>query len=576
MAVVLDFHRDRPAVASMKTYGKVTYRKRGRAGFWVLEDVPPHVRIRLKEVFRSQPQTEVKSFAFRDLNDVCADLVWFLSRYPMAMSDVDRERLEFGRQEFDRLRADNEAIMLPDWQPPPRVGFRPPYLTKVYHGQWQAVELLHRLKRLLVMDDVGLGKTWIALLTLAGSPEYLPAAIVVQSHMPSQWVKEFIEPMTYMTAHVIKGRSPYALPPANLYIFKYSNIASWVDIASTGFFKAVIFDEIQELRRGEETWKGRAAKIFAENAVLRCGLSASPIFNYGSEIFHIIEMIEPGALGTWDEFTREWCHMGAGDKWIVDDPEALGTYLREKLLVIRRERQGRKVNKLPIELDWDDDAAKQDDALTKALAITVLRGGFHESGQAARELDAHMRRVTGLAKARAVAAYARMLLHEGKPIIIFGWHRDVYRVWQRELAEFNPMLYTGTESNAQKDRAKAALISGKTKLVLMSLRSGAGLDGIQLVCKTLLFGELDWSPKIHDPQCIGRVDRPGQPADEIDAFYFWTNGGSDPLVMQVHGVKGSQARGIVDPTKGVEQIYTDESRVKMLARDYLERMGVSV
>ena len=63
--------------------------------------------------------------------------------------------------------------------------------------------------------------------------------------------------------------------------------------------------------------------------------------------------------------------------------------------------------------------------------------------------------------------------------------------------------------------------------------------------------------------------------DEITAIYFWTNGGSDPLVIQVHGLKGSQARGIIDPTKGVEHIYSDESRVKMLARQYLERHGVS-
>ena len=46
-------------------------------------------------------------------------------------------------------------------------------------------------------------------------------------------------------------------------------------------------------------------------------------------------------------------------------------------------------------------------------------------------------------------------------------------------------------------------------------------------------------------------------------------GGSDPLVMSVHGVKGSQAKGIVDPMSGADVVYTDVSRIKQLAEQYL-------
>lgn len=564
---------DTPTIPSMRFYGRMELRREGPRRFWVMSDAPPHVRIKLKQVFAGVFKAQTNDFTFACVNNVCHDLRWFLDRYPMEMSDADRAVLEEGSAAFVAGREYNEEVMLPAWAPPERYGFRPgkePYL-----GQKQAAELLLRLKRLLILDDVGLGKTWIALYALAGS-RFLPAAIVVQSHMPSQWVNEFIKPLTYMSVHVVKGRKPYKLPPANLYIFTYSNIAWWADIASTGFFKAVIFDEIQELRRGEEANKGAAAKVFADHAELRAGLSASPIYNYGSEIFHICEMIEPGIFGTWEEFRREWCIEGAGGKWLVQDPEALGTWLREQQVVIRRERTGRKVNKIPIEVEWDDRAADAADALSRELAIKVLTGSFQESGQAARELDYRMRMLTGIAKARAVAAYTRMLLEEGKAVILFGWHREVYRIWLRELRDFNPRLYTGSENPRRKDATKRDFIEGRTNLILMSLRSGAGLDGIQVRAPWILFGELDWTPKVHDPQCIGRADRPGFPGDEVTALYFWTNGGSDPLVMQVHGVKGSQAKGIVDPLKGVEVVYSDESRVKLLARAYLERQGIRV
>ena len=37
------------------------------------------------------------------------------------------------------------------------------------------------------------------------------------------------------------------------------------------------------------------------------------------------------------------------------------------------------------------------------------------------------------------------------------------------------------------------------------------------------------------------------------------------------GLKASQAAGIVDPLTGVSQIYSDESRIRQLAKQYLER-----
>jgi CO dehydrogenase/acetyl-CoA synthase gamma subunit (corrinoid Fe-S protein) len=77
----------------------------------------------------------------------------------------------------------------------------------------------------------------------------------------------------------------------------------------------------------------------------------------------------------------------------------------------------------------------------------VLSGSFTERGQAARELDIQARRITGLAKARYVAAYVRILIKSGTPVLLAGWHRDVYDVWLDELAEFNPVMYTGSETS---------------------------------------------------------------------------------------------------------------------------------
>jgi hypothetical protein len=540
---------------------------RHEGGRWVMHGAPPHVALKLKAVFPFIRKDQVETFAFRDTPEICSDLEWFTHRYPMQMAAEDRSRLICGKREFLRRREQAEAILLPDWTPPTGHGLREG--KALYHGQAQAVELLLKTGRLLCMDDVGLGKTLVALGALASSPQHLPAAIVVQAHLPSQWVKEFIEPFTHLRAHIIDGRKPYDLPPADLYIFRYSNLSGWEDIAATGLFKTVVYDEIQELRHGTATAKGGAAKVFSDHAGLRLGLSATPIFNYGSEIFAILEFIAPGMLGDWPDFVREWC-TGQSGKWVVRDPDALGTYLRELQLVIRRTRQGRRINSLVIDVESDEAVEQQHHALARSLAMRVVSGSFVDRGQAARELDAFARMVTGVAKAKSVAAYVRILLDAGSPVILAGWHRDVYEIWLNELQAFKPVLYTGTESPAQKDKAKAAFINGETDLFIISLRSGSGLDGLQHRCATVCIGELDWTAASYE-QLVGRVDRPGQTASEIDALYFVSNSGSDPIVMEVNGLKKAQARGITDPLAGVAETYSNESRIKLLAQRYLEK-----
>ena len=551
----------------MKNYGKLEF-DRGR---WRMTDVEPHVSIRLKANFPGIPFTATGDYTFPDLENVCTDLLWFLQRYPMEMSDGDRSRMEMRRSRFEHEMSELGRIFLPEWVPPPQHGSKPPF--KLWRIQEQAAEIWRRKKRLILTDPVGQGKTFSALGGIIGS-EHLPAAIVAKTHLPNQWVNEYIRPHTYLSAHIIESRAPYSLPAANVYIFKYSNIAGWVDIAAKGTFRTFVADEVHELRHGESTDKGKAAKVFCDNAVMAMGMSATPIFNYGDEAFNIVNLFIPGILGTWEEFCIAWCTR-IGSHWVVKDPDALGTYLRELNVMLHRPRDGRPVNKQMIEVPFDVRAEKESSDLEKVLAIKAISGVWGESGQAARELDQIVRHDTGVGKAIGVAGFVRMLLKNKRKVLLFGWHRDVYDIWRRELAEFNPVLYTGSETTKQKDAAKAAFINGATDLCILSLRSGDGVDGFQKVCHTVVYGELDWSPMVHE-QAVSRVDRTGQTQPVIDAFYCVTDHGSDPTVIETHGIKRTQARGIVTPLAGVETVWKDESRVKKLAENYLKMQGIKI
>lgn len=546
----------------MKTYGKLSLDGRR----WKLEDIEPHVVIRLKQIFPRIPKTSAGPFHLPADLTHAADLAWFTSRYPLQMSEEDREILEAGWQKFEDEQAEAERILMPDWKPPAYVGLRPGSVIR--HYQAQAVELLNHSQGLLLGDDVGLGKTFTAAAACL-SPGALPAAVVCQSHLAEQWAR-VIRTFTTLRPHVVRTRRPYLLPQADVYIFRYSILAGWVDHFRDLGIRLAVYDEIQELRRGLKAEKGQAAARLSRVATRRLGLSATPIYNYGTEMWNIMIFLKKGVLGTREEFIREWCH----DTDRIKDPKALGTYLREQRVFLRRTKadvgqEMPKVNRIVQPIDYDEATVRSVDDLARQLAIKATTASFVERGQAVRELDIMVRQQTGIAKARQVAQFARMVVESGEPVVLVGWHREVYAIWLQALEDLKPVMYTGSESSAQKDRAKEAFVSGETDILILSLRSGVGLDGLQYRCSTVIIGELDWSPGVHD-QVIGRVDREGQ-TKPVTAFFLVAEDGSDPPMMEVNGLKRSESTQIVDPTLGAQVAYQDGSYLQTLVQRYLTR-----
>ncbi len=546
----------------MRAFGKMERVPVGDKAFWVLTEVEAHVVIRLKAIFSRIPKSRVGQFTIQATDENSNDLEWFESRYSLKMSDEDRRMLKRQAKAHRQLQASVALIMDASYMPP---SFKINGELRDY--QARAVDLFLTTKRLLNGDAVGLGKTLEAIGAWS-DPRTLPALVVVQAHLTKQWAAQVIK-FLGCRVHIVKGTKPYPLPQAEVYITTYSRITGWVDVFSQFGFKSVVLDEVQEVRR-TESLKHQSCAAVAASTEYCLGLSATPIYNMGDEIHAIYNVIKPGALGTRDDFIREWC----GFSNQVKDPKALGSYLREQFLFLRRTRAdvGRElppVNKIVHDVDYDDEAVESVLDVAQALAVRATTGSFMERGQAGRELDMLLRMVTGVSKAKYVAEYVRILLENDEPVLLLGWHRDVYDIWLKELAEFNPVMFTGTESIAHKEETKRRFISGQSNLLIMSLRSGIGLDGLQERCRYVVFGELDWSPAVHE-QATGRVDRDGQ-KDQVTSIYLVSNGGSDPLLVDLLGIKSSQAAGIIDPLGAQSKVHSDSSRIKELAEYVLKK-----
>jgi SNF2 family DNA or RNA helicase len=548
-------------MAIKKTYGSLKYYNNK----WEISSLEPHAIIKLKALFSGIRITAKPPFVFKDTLDIVMDLEWFMHRYPLEMDTDTHNKLQIKKHMFQRKIETFEKILSNE--------FNPKNVTlknncKLRYYQNQAVELVYRNKSLLLGDDLGLGKT-VSGIGLLLKEKTLPAFVVTPPHLASHW-DEKIKEFTNLSTHIIKGTQPYELPNAEVFIIKYSCLKGWSDLFETFNYNCVIFDEVHYLRRAESL-RYEAAESLVKNAEFKLGLSASPIFNYGDEIYNILNILNEGCLGFRDNFLREWT---TDYQKVISNPKALGTYLRDSFFFLRRtpEDVGRElptINKIVQNIDFDHKTVKDHEDLMKALALKLLNSdNFNEQGVAARELNIMVRKITGISKARAVAEYVKILLDNGRPVILTGWHRDVYEIWEESFADYNPSFYTGSETTGRKDQAKNDFISGKSNLLIISLRSGEGIDGFQYRCKDIVFGELDWSPAVHD-QLIGRINRDGQ-KQQVMAHFLVSNTGSDPLMIELLGLKASQAKDIVDPNAVLKPNNNEQGVSKM--KDLAERI----
>lgn len=543
---------------AVKHFGKLVFED----GLWHLDGLEPHVMIKLKAIFTKIAKSATCPITFKHTPETCVDLAWFTERYPLAISLTDRNYLYAQKDLHLTKVASLERFFKPEYTPT-MLNLKKP--LRAY--QTQGVELFWEVQRLLCGDVVGLGKTPLAIGTFM-KPECLPAAVVVQAHLPTQW-REKIEEFSHLKNHVVRNGPVYQLPPADVYVFKYNQLAKWIDILISGIIKSAVFDEVQEFRRSESQ-KYDAGRKFSAAVEYVLGLSATPIYNYGEEIFNILDLIKPGCLGSREDFLREWANTYGR---VISNPQALGTFLRENYLFLRRTRSdvGQElppVNTLVETVDFDEEALQEVETTARMLALRVMQGSYIEKGQASRDLDMLVRQATGVSKAKHVAAYVRMIVESGEPVLLAGWHREVYDIWNRELADLGPVMYTGSESPTQKNEARRKFIAGESNLMMISLRSGIGLDGLQERASICVIGELDWSPQIHE-QLIGRLARDGQ-KQQVTAIFLVSNSGSDPGIIEVLGLKSSQAQGIVDPLATATVNPGDASRIKKLAEQYLK------
>jgi len=444
----------------------------------------------------------------------------------------------------------------------------PQFRGKLLNFQKEGLDfLLKSSGNALLADEMGLGKTVETLAYLSREKQPYPTLVIAPLVTLNNWQREIgkflkkksrngrIVENDVPSSIIIRRGKTEELGKFDFYIINYDLLYKrFHDLSKIGI-KTIVCDEVQYLR-SKTTKKYSAVKKLAAlpSIKYRIGLSGTPIYNRGSEIWPIVDILRPGLLGSFKEFCEYFCFVNDKGKAIVLETkrESLRKQLQKHVMLRRRksdvlkELKEKVRYKEVIDADtnyyfnelgniWEKLEAEQKEAKSAFDKSASYQRAIHSERQAA-----------GVAKLPHVINFVKNIMEIEESVVVFCHHKSIHKLLNQNLSEFLPATIIGGQSDKFRQEQIDSFQNGQTKLMIAGLR--AGNVGINLNrAKYVIFAEMDWSPAIH-LQAEDRLHRIGQ-KNTVFAYYLIGSGTLDDHVANVLVNKSFEIDSIMDDVK---------------------------
>ena len=418
----------------------------------------------------------------------------------------------------------------------------------------------------LLADEMGLGKTVQTLSYVATEKQTFPLLVVAPLVTLNNWEREiekFLKKKS-RNGRILDSSSPSVtlirtgkskeLPKTDIYVINYELLFKRSDDLSKVGIKTLVCDEVHNLR-SKTTQKYKSVKKLAAlpSVTYRIGLSGTPIYNRGSEIWPIIDILKPGLLGSFKEFCEYFCYVNEKGKAIVLENKRASlrnelqkhVMLRRKKSDVLKELKDKVRYKEVIASDTDyylDELdkiwKKLEDEQKSAETEFSKSASYHRAIQSERQ-------IAGVAKLPHVINFVKNIMEIEESVVVFCHHKVIHKLLHESLQEFSPVSIIGGQTDSFRQSQIDKFQKGESKLMVAGIR--AGNVGINLTrAKYVIFAELDWSPAIHR-QAEDRLHRIGQ-KNTVFAYYLIGKGTLDDHVANILVDKSYEIDAIMDET----------------------------
>lgn len=413
---------------------------------------------------------------------------------------------------------------------------------------------------LLLADEMGLGKTCTAI-GIANHYKFKSCLVICPNSVKINWQREMLRWST-VTDNVVTLSSnshPSEIQNCDYAIVNYEALKNLKSVLLTKKWNMVIGDEAQMIK-GANTQRTQNTIELCDRADYRALLTGTPIVNRPSELWTIINTLNPVYWNNWYDYVHRYCHAFEHPKTGhlvytgASNLEELQMRLRKTVMVRRLKKEvlkflppkRRQIIEFPATGSMKDLLKKQDkyikilstileqtqsinfDRTPEEVEKEFRKAMARMRGIAKQDFDtiSKIRHDTAMGKVPDVVSFAKEILESKNKIGIFGHHQDVLSAIEREFKR-NSVKIVGGMSAEEKQR-KVDLFQEKDKYQVFIGSFYAAGTGITLTKSDVcIFAEMDWVPGIM-LQCEDRFHRYGT-INPVNIFFLVLQNSIDVL-----------------------------------------------
>ncbi len=421
-------------------------------------------------------------------------------------------------------------------------------------------------------DDMGLGKTLQALAVLLARGAGGPALVVAPTSLCGNWSAEAMRFAPSLSVRIYgqdaeldRDRVLAEAGPMSVVVVSYTLLQQAQAAFTARDWHTLVVDEAQAIKNATAL---RSQAVLELNAGFRLALSGTPIENRLSELWSIMQLCNPGLLGSASKFAERFATPIERDR----NRDAQRTLRRLIAPFVLRRTKAEVLAELPPRTEHTlviapgpEEAAHYEAlrriAMEEAQGAVELSGDRNGAGGRAqfhvlaqltrlRRAACDPRLATPGYKARGakVEAFAELveeLVANGHKALVFSQFVDFLTLLREPLdaAGVRYQYLDGATPAAERTRRVAAFQAGDGDLFLVSLKAGG--FGLNLTAADdVIIADPWWNPAAED-QATGRAHRIGQKRP-VTVYRLVTQGTLEESIVDLHRDKRALADSVLD------------------------------
>ena len=427
------------------------------------------------------------------------------------------------KEKINKIRKNFELLFIPKSKPAPKI---PPKMTKVLrHYQKEGVYFFDRLFQLkvggILADDMGLGKTiqTLAFIEMRSPNLFLVVAPVAALSVWEGESKKFTPDLKTQIWHSSRRRKEDFIS-RGLILTTYTTLTKDIELFQGQSFKSVFLDEVQHIKNIQGK-SAKSVRLLKSDSFF--GLTGTPVENYLSDLWALMDIVFPGLLGSKRSFKMNY---GSG-QYVINKERLLK---RISPFILRRTKQ-QVLKELPLKTETSITLPLQEEQAliyneVRKEAVDALKIAGRNYLITMLPYLMKLRRICCHPILKTKGEWSSDLTLSGKlsylsekleeiedsssGILVFSQFTDVLELASQLLREngIDFFYLNGSTPASKRKKMVDAFQNGKKKFFLISLKAGG--TALTLHRADTIF-HLDpwWNPAVEN-QATDRAHRIGQ------------------------------------------------------------------